>query len=132
MNKSLPLFLFVAGLTVACGSIYAQGKQIYSWKDADGVVHYVDTPPNNPDAVSMDAPEVYRPGTADAYPEKESIDTPEPGTENMAEIPDTEGGDVSYADQKRKELAVERERRRQAQAEMSQQCAEARAQLERL
>ena len=128
MNKSIRLFLLAAGLMTALSTIYAQGKQIYTWTDENGVVHYVDTPPDRADAVSMDAPEAYRPGSADAYPQADSVDTIDadsPGNEGVSDADSAANEEVSYADQKREQMAQAREQRRKEQAERKQNCAQA-------
>ena len=143
MNKSILLFLLAAGVSAVLGWTSAQATELYTWTDQNGVVHYVDTPPDNPNAVPIDAPEAYRPGTADAYPQDnsaEQTDGSEPAaatapTENGAQndgVSDEEGaqdGGVSYADQKRKQMAEKRETRHKEQAERDQNCARAREQL---
>ncbi len=134
MNKSIRLFLLAAGLLAAPGAIYAQGQQIYTWTDENGVVHYVDTPPDHRDAASMDAPEAYRPGSADAYPAADAVDSAaanHPGNEEISATDTDHPGneEVSYADQKREQMAREREQRRKEQAQRKQNCAQASEQL---
>ena len=106
----------------------AQAREIYTWTDKDGVVHYVDTPPDNQAAVSVDVPEVYRPGTSDiVYPETTAPaaaagEPGEPGEEPVAEA-------LSYADQKRQEMAERRDEQKKQQAEVASACARARQRL---
>jgi hypothetical protein len=125
MNKSIRLFLFATGLMTALGTIYAQDKQIYTWTDENGVVHYVDTPPDRADAVSMDVPEAYHPGSADAYPpaDADSIDADNPGNEDVSAADSPANEEVSYADEKREQMAREREQRRKEQADRKRNCA---------
>jgi hypothetical protein len=125
MNKSLFSFLISLALLAGTAGAHAQGKQIYTWTDENGVVHYVDTPPDNPNAVSMEAPEAYRPGSSDApATDDDSDETPDEATpEEVA---------PSYADQKREEMAAKTAERRAAQAERDANCGRARKQLETL
>jgi hypothetical protein len=128
MNKSIHLFLLAATLMTAPGAMYAQGKQIYTWTDENGVVHYVDTPPDRADAVSMDAPEAYHPGSADAYPVADADDSAaanDPGNEEVSDTDRSGNEEVSYADQKREQMAREREQRRQEQADRKRICVQA-------
>lgn len=135
MTKSIRLFLLAAGLMAAPGAIYAQGQQIYTWTDENGVVHYVDTPPDHRDATSMDAPEAYRPGSADAYPDQDAVDSiaaDDPGNEEVSATDNPANEEASYADQKREQLAQQREQQLAARAELRQNCTRAREQLANL
>lgn len=112
----------------APGAIYAQGKQIYTWTDENGVVHYVDTPPDRADAVSMDAPEAYQPGSTDAYPVVDTDDSAaanDPGNEEVSDTDHSGNEEVSYVDQKREQMAQAREQQRQEQADRERICAQA-------
>jgi len=132
MKKSLLLFLLISGAHVAAGAAYAQGNEIYTWKDKNGVVHYSDTAPDNPDAKSMEAPEAYLPGSAGAYPEERAGDVPDadaPASDQVSPAGGAENEEISYAEQKRREIARNREERRAAQAERDRKCAAAREQV---
>lgn len=110
-------------LATAAPGAQSQGKQIYTWTDANGVVHFVDTPPDNPNA------------------EEIRVDAPGPSSspqtyENTASSADSETpaeeAAFSYAEQKREELAQKRQEYREKQAEDKLICTQARSQLERL
>lgn len=126
MNRSLFAFLISLALLAGTAVAHAQGKQIYTWTDENGVVHYVDTPPDNPNAVQVDAPEAYRPGSSTTVAVED--DTGEL-TEGSAEVPSEGEEPVSYADQKRQEMADRSSERRARQAERDANCKKAEQQL---
>jgi len=123
MNKysfSILIFTVLIALSTAA---FAQGKKIYTWTDENGVTHYVDTPPDNTAAVSMDAPEAYRPGTAG----------PDSDDQFRDDIPTAEDDPTkSYADQKREEIAKNRAEKNAEQAEMTAVCQSAQRELEKI
>ena len=143
MNRFIFSILLTVGVLATASAVYAQGNQIYTWTDENGVIHYTDTVPDNPNAASMEAPEAYFPGSGDAYPDQGTADIPAAdGTvreENIVSEPaDSEqvssaGGsgneELSYAEQKRRELAQHREERRKEQADRERRCADAKAQI---
>jgi hypothetical protein len=132
MKKSGLMFLFFAGACVVAGAACAQGREIYTWKDKNGVVHYSDTAPDDPKAESMEAPEAYFPGSADAYPDRPAADIPgadKPSSGQASSGAGAENEEISYAEQKRREIARNREERRAAQAERDRKCAAAREQV---
>lgn len=132
MNTSSFLALAAASLLAASAAVNAQGKKVYTWTDENGVVHFVDTPPENPNAVSIDAPEAYRPGTEGVYDQADAAaeapaETPAEATAEAA--PESA---ESYADQKRKELAADRAKAQATKEEREKVCAEATKQLTQL
>lgn len=123
MNKStFHVVAFATFLAISLAA-HAQSKQLYTWTDENGVVHYVDTPPDNPDAVIMDAPEAYRPGSAGAYPEADATVVADEEDPELVE---------SYADQKREQMAQDREKHQAEQAERAGICATARQRLDQI
>ena len=110
-------------LNAAAATAYSQGKQIYTWTDENGVVHFVDTPPENPDAREV---QVNAPTPSSSPP---SYDNTAPGMDS--ETPAEEAA-MSYADQKREELAKKRAEYQATQAENATICNQAKSQLERL
>ena len=102
---------------------WSQGKPVYTWVDENGVVHFVDTPPDNPDAVQV---EINTPPPPTGPAPSASAET-DSGDESESSEPD-----MSYADQKRAELAQARQAKQEQTAENELQCSEARAQLEQL
>lgn len=129
---SLPCLTGVALVLCAAISLPAAAKEIYTWTDENGVVHYVDSPPAHPGAVSRDAPEAYRPGTSDVVYPAASAPAADDGTD--VDGVDTAGaaGEPSVADQKRAEMAAKRAEQQQHQAEMDEVCARARQRLEQI
>jgi hypothetical protein len=111
--------LFFAVLATAQG----QTQSVYTWTDENGVVHYTDTPPDNPDAVEVPATEAYRPGSSGAYPQADAA-----AGEDEAEPAAVE----SYADDQRKQLEEARKESAAKKAERARICKEAREQLENI
>lgn len=101
-------------------------KEIYTWTDENGVVHYVDTPPNHPDAQAVDAPEAYRPGSVSA---EEPEAAPAPRDTADPEPAEAAQPELSAADAKRQELAERRKKRLAEQQERARICDEARRRL---
>ena len=130
MNKTAHIAVAFTTAMLASIAAHAQSTQVYTWTDENGVVHYVDTPPDNPNAVSIEATEAYRPGSAGAYPEADTEavtdeENPEADEENPEAV-------ESYADQKREQLAARREEARVEEAERQRTCAEARTRVDQL
>jgi len=111
--------VFFAALATAQG----QTQSVYTWTDENGVVHYTDTPPDNPNAVQIPATEAYRPGSTGAYPEADAAVTGD--EEEPAAV-------ESYADDQRKQLEAARKEAAAKQAERARICKEARDQLENI
>lgn len=123
MNSSSYLVLAAVSFLAASAAVNAQSAKVYTWTDENGVVHFVDTPPDNPDAVAIDAPEAYRPGTEGAYDQADAGVAADQAEPESVE---------SYADQKRKELAADREKAQASQEERARICEQARQQLAQL
>ena len=130
MNRLLTCLFASLVCLAGTDAAHAQGKQVYTWTDENGVVHYVDTPPDNPNAVQMTAPEAYQPGTGTGAAESEEG---EAAAEAAAETtPAEEPEPLSYADQKRQEMAAKSEERRAKKVERDAACNRARQQVESL
>lgn len=143
MKRSICSILLTAGVLATAGAVYAQGNEIYTWTDENGVIHYTDTVPDNPNAARMEAPEAYFPGSADAYADQGDAETPatdeivseenaaseSPESEQASSPDGSENEELSYAEQKRRELAHNREERRKEQADRERRCADAKAQI---
>lgn len=114
---TLGSILFFAVLTSALG----QSQSLYTWTDEKGVVHYTDTPPDNPKAVEIPATEAYRPGSTGAYPQADAAVSED--EKNPAAV-------ESYADDQRKQLAEAQKENKAKQAERARICKQARDQLE--
>jgi hypothetical protein len=102
-------------------SAEGQSQTVYTWTDEKGVVHYTDTPPDNPKAVEIPATEAYRPGSTGAYPQADAAVTEDEKDPAAVE---------SYADEQQKQLADARQASKEKQAERARICAQAREQLE--
>ena len=131
MNRFFVFLIVSFAVGTSTDATHAQGKQMYTWTDENGVVHFVDTPPDNPDAVSMAVPEAYRPGSATAPESDAGQGATEEATEAAA---NEEPGEqpLSYADQKRQEMAAKSEERRAKKAEVDAACNRARQQVDSL
>ena len=121
MNSFARLACGFTFLFAALTNAQAQSQSVYTWTDENGVVHYTDTAPDNPNAVQIPATEAYRPGSGDAYPQAD---------EAVAEDAENPAAVESYGEERRKQLAEAREKSQAKQAERAQLCAEARQQLE--
>ncbi len=120
MNNVTRLTLSSIFFCVVLADVHAQARSVYTWTDENGVVHYTDTEPNNPDAVEMPATEAYRPGSTGAYPQADAA---------VAEVEADPAVVESYADEQRKQLAERREKSAEKQAERARICAQAREEL---
>jgi Domain of unknown function (DUF4124) len=105
----------------------AQTQSVYTWTDEKGVVHYTDTPPDNPNAVEIPATEVYRPGSTGAYPQAEAAAQAESAVTGNESDP---AAVASYADEQRKKMDEARKASAEKQAERARICKDARDQLE--
>lgn len=110
--------VFCAALLGASGALAA--TEVYRWTDENGVVHFVDTPPGNSEARKVVIEEAYRPGTTGAYP------APGDTASEDGEPP------LSLADQRREEIAQNREKRRSEAAERERLCAQYRQRLQQV
>lgn len=125
MNTTTVVLLLAAGMMLA--SPAALAKEIYTWTDENGVVHYVDKPPGNPEAKAMEAPEAYRPGSVSAQP-ADPEDSPSGGAP-AGEAGGSPDQQLSPADAKRQELAAAAEQRNAQRTQLAAVCAQARSQL---
>ena len=120
MNKSTRYFLFLLIFAAASG-LQAQSTQVYTWTDENGVVHFSDSRPDNPDAISIPAPEAPRPGSTGAYPQADAEITADDEDPALVE---------NFADEKRRQLAEARQQAQEQQAERERLCSQATAQLD--
>ncbi len=104
--------------------------EVYTWKDADGVTHFSDMPPESGDAQQIEVEEAYYPGSSGAYTDGEAgASEPEPSGED--DNPMTENPQ-NLAEQRREQLARDRQEREEAKAETDALCEQNRQLLERL
>ena len=117
------LQLFAVGWTTV-----AAATEVYTWTDESGTVHYSDTPRASGAMEALEVEEIYRPGSADAYPSPASTPAADAGVTPEEEPP----APLSAAEQRRESIAGERAKRREKQAEMEQQCNLHRQRLEQM
>jgi hypothetical protein len=107
------------GLTVifclsVAGSAFGQSRQMYSWTDENGVVHFTDSRPDGQEVTLHDIP--------DSEPQADT---------DLQEQPETDD-EISPGQQRREEITQQRQ---EAQAEADEnvvECAASRALVERL
>lgn len=102
----------------------AVAREVYSWTDANGVVHYGDVSPDGQKARIIKLGETHRPTTTGAYPNLGDTQ-PDPASDAVIE------GDAdrqetspvqSAADARREKIARYRKERREAQEKMGRKC----------
>jgi uncharacterized membrane protein len=120
--------LLACAAVLCCVAGQVAAAEVYTWKDADGVTHFSDVPPEKGNSELIDAQEAYRPGTSDAYPESDDSGPALPASESDLF---TESGD-QIAQQRRDQLAQARQERQEAQAETAALCEQNQALLARL
>jgi hypothetical protein len=110
--------LFLGLTVVLClsvaGSAFAQSRQMYSWTDENGVVHFTDNRPEGQEVTVHDIPDSEPQADTDLQEQLETDD------------------EISPGQQRREEMT---QRRQEAQAEADEsavECAAARALVERL
>lgn len=119
MNKAV----FFLAITIFCcvgiiTTASAQSRQMYSWTDENGVVHFTDQRPEGEDVTVHDIP--------DSEPQ------PAGEPEQMPEQQPGAGDETSLGQQRREELAQQRQEA-QTEAELQEaECAARRALVERL
>ena len=103
----------------------AAATEVYTWTDQDGIVHYSDAPLNDGESQKIEVEGAYPPGTTDAYPSSEESAAP---ATVSSQVGDGESPQ-SAAQQRREQIAEDREERREAKAENDQLCAKHRQRL---
>jgi hypothetical protein len=116
----------ILGLAALFAGAPLAATEMYTWTDENGVRHYSDKPRTNGPMETVETPEAYRPGSADAYPAPAE---PEAGSEAAEGAPEAP---QSAAAARREQLAQQREERREAQAETERLCAQHRQRLEQM
>jgi len=115
-RRSVILLILAIGFACAWGSS-AVAKEVYTWTDKDGIVHYSDTPPDRGTSEKMEIEDAHNPGTASTYtaPEKSTDGTS--GTVEAGESP------ASAAQKRREQIRERQEERQEAKAEAEKMCA---------
>lgn len=124
-RQSRQALLLVLAIT---WSMAATAAEVYTWTDDNGTVHYSDTPRASGEMESLEVGEIYRPGSADAYPPPADAAATPPGTDAGEDPP----APLSAAEQRRQSIALERAERQQAQAETERLCNLHRQRLEQM
>jgi hypothetical protein len=121
--------LFILAILAGCCWLNTVcAAEVYTWKDQDGVTHFSDMPPESGNAEQIEVEEAYYPGSSSAYTEDEAT-AAEPSGED--DNPMTENPQ-KLAQQRREQLATDRQERKKAQAETAALCEQNRQLLERL
>jgi len=132
-NNSTPHHLAILRIllcTLAAVSCQAAlAAEVYTWTDADGVVHFSDAPRESGESATLQLEEIYRPGSADAYAEPEAV--PADTAAEVSEAP-APGPAPSAAQQRREQISRERAERQQQAAEAERLCALHRQRLEQM
>jgi hypothetical protein len=115
MIKSMTSLLIITLLCLGVStSIFGQDRQMYSWTDEDGVVHFSDARPEGQEVRVIDIPESDSSGLSTPMPAADATDQP------------------TAAQQRREDIARRRQENRQAAAERASRCADMRAELNRI
>lgn len=132
-NNSAPacaaIFRVLLYALVALSCQTAAAAEVYTWTDADGVVHFSDAPPESGKSSTLQVDEIYRPGSADAYSKPEDAPT-DPAADGSAAV--TPEPAQSAAQQRREQILRERAERQQEAAEAERLCALHRQRLEQM
>jgi len=110
----LYLSLTVVFFLSVAGSAFGQSKQMYSWTDENGVVHFTDSRPAGQEVTVHDIPDSEPPAESDLQEQYEAVDELSPGQ------------------QRREEITQQRQEAQAAANESEAACAEMRDRVERL
>ncbi len=125
------LLICTTSLLLSIASANTIATEVYTWTDANGVVHYGDKPPDGQKAQIINIRETHGPGTTEATPTPGEAQ-PDPASDalmmNDAHEQETSPSQ-SAAEARREKIAKNREERREKQAEMDRTCATHRERL---
>lgn len=114
---------------VACAWVSsAAAKEVYTWTDKNGIVHYGDMPPAEENSEKITVEDAYVPGTSGAYPT--AAETADDATARADADPSETT--LSAAQQRREKIAKERQERKELQAERREMCGKRKRRLEQL
>ncbi|MEE8494908.1 MAG: DUF4124 domain-containing protein [Xanthomonadales bacterium] len=109
----------------------AVASEVYTWTDANGVVHYGDVSPDGQKVQIIDLRITHRPATTEAYSNPGDTQ-PDPASEAIIKK-DADRQETSpprsAADARREKIAKHRKERREAQAAMDRKCTKHRERL---
>ena len=123
--KRTQILLILATGFAWCWISSVAANDIYTWTDQDGIVHYSDTPLSDGESQKIKIGGTYSPATTGAYPPSEA---PAASAAVSSQTPDGESPQ-SAAQQRREQIAENREERREAKAENDKLCAKHRQRL---
>ena len=121
------LVILTASLAWA-GSGNVLATEVHTWTDENGIVHFSDAPSARGDSRVINIEGAYMPGTTGAYSTGENSQ-PAPVGEGGEEAEDSP---QSAAQQRREQIAKDREERRKTQAETDRLCGRHRQRLEQM
>ncbi len=119
-DKIASSFICTASLLLSITSSSAIANEVYTWTDANGVVHYGDRPPDGQKAQVINVRET--PGDRQPDPASEALIT---GDADKQETSPPQ----SAAEARREEIAKNRKERRETEAEMDLLCEKHRERL---
>jgi len=115
MIKSIACMSAIFVLCLSMVTIaFGQNRQMYSWTDENGVVHFTDSKPEGKEVRVIDIP-----------------DTPEPVVNPSEQAPD-QTTENSAAQQRRDDIARRRQENQEIAAENEAKCTAMRAEIDRL
>jgi hypothetical protein len=125
------LLICMTALLLGVISGNAVANEVFKWTDENGVVHFGDRPPEGQNTQIIDIPQAPRSSNALANP---SPDDAQPGSDSSAadatKLPgEEEEAPLSLADQRREQIATNRQEKREAREETEQMCAKHRQRL---
>ena len=129
-NKQHGIVVFLICMTALLLGVIsgnAVANEVFKWTDENGVVHFGDRPPEGQKTQIIDIPQAHtraNPSPDDAQPGSDSSAadaTSLPGEEEAAPL--------SLADQRREQIATDRQEKREAREETERMCAKHRQRL---
>ena len=130
-DKIAKWLICTASLLLSITSGNAIATEVYTWTDANGVVHYGDRPPEGQKTQIINVRETRDPGTTEADP-KPAEAQPDPASDALITngvLEQEISPPQSIAGAKREEIANKRRERREKQAKMASMCAQHSARL---
>ena len=125
------LLICMTALLLGVISGNAVANEVFKWTDENGVVHFGDRPPEGQKTQTIDIPQAPRSSNTRANP---SPDDAQPGSDssaaNATSLPgEEEAAPLSLADQRREQIATDRQEKREAREETERMCAKHRQRL---
>jgi len=127
-NYRFRVLVILTVILTWAGSGNVLATEVHTWTDENGTVHFSDAPSASGDSRLINIEGAYMPGTTGAYP----------AGENSQQAPAGEGGEESedspqsVAQQRREQLAKDRDEKKKAKAEADRMCGLHRQRLEQV